>query len=440
MASKYARNFEIPAGFPELLKDFTREVLRAQPQNIYAFAAQFFENRKTDGFSSNAADVHDEDTMSRADIEQLVKELFVEADADRSGYLDRKEFKKLFQRLSKDLALKPSDVWRFMAEADENNDGQIDYHEFVPIATEIVQSIFAKMKLQKQKAEKRAQAQMRAEEILLHGLPSDELELVLQNVFKSADKDNSGFLSREEFRECMNNADLGFTRKEINILLSEIDENQDGLISYEEFIPICLEVLTRILADDILEFPTNSDDLTQFLLDLFRSGDAEESGYLSANHTRSLLRGADLGLTRLQICTILSEAELTEDNAINYVSFARTAAQMISNMIDFDAMTARAQNLRQNSAEALNGLTREQIETHLSTAFEAADQLGAGILDQPTVQQIIAEVAQTYGFGARQQRLLLHIADMDQAQMIQYHSIVESAYDSLKYLEREENQ
>jgi len=34
MASKYAKEFKVPEGFPETLRDFTREVLRDQPAEI----------------------------------------------------------------------------------------------------------------------------------------------------------------------------------------------------------------------------------------------------------------------------------------------------------------------------------------------------------------------------------------------------------------------
>ena len=43
MASKYLQKFPVPAGFQEILSDFTREVLRDQPENIIEYAAQYFE-------------------------------------------------------------------------------------------------------------------------------------------------------------------------------------------------------------------------------------------------------------------------------------------------------------------------------------------------------------------------------------------------------------
>lgn len=43
MASKYLQKYPVPAGFQEILHDFTREVLRDQPPNIIEYAAKYFE-------------------------------------------------------------------------------------------------------------------------------------------------------------------------------------------------------------------------------------------------------------------------------------------------------------------------------------------------------------------------------------------------------------
>lgn len=42
MASRYLQKFPIPSGFPELLHDFSREVLRDQPENIYEYGLLYF--------------------------------------------------------------------------------------------------------------------------------------------------------------------------------------------------------------------------------------------------------------------------------------------------------------------------------------------------------------------------------------------------------------
>lgn len=49
-------------------------------------------------------------------------------------------------------------------------------------------------------------------------------------------------LNRTEFKECLKAAKLGLTRKDINLIMSTVDMNRDGLISYEEFVPVCFQV------------------------------------------------------------------------------------------------------------------------------------------------------------------------------------------------------
>lgn len=55
MASKYLQKYPVPAGFQQILADFTREVLRDQPTNIIEYAAKYFEMlEKGDKFEFNS--------------------------------------------------------------------------------------------------------------------------------------------------------------------------------------------------------------------------------------------------------------------------------------------------------------------------------------------------------------------------------------------------
>lgn len=42
MASKYRKKFALPEGFYQVLEDYTREVLRDQPQDILEFSWLYF--------------------------------------------------------------------------------------------------------------------------------------------------------------------------------------------------------------------------------------------------------------------------------------------------------------------------------------------------------------------------------------------------------------
>jgi hypothetical protein len=79
--------------------------------------------------------------------------------------------------------------------------------------------------------------------------------LVVDKLLIKADVDKGGYLTRKEFVKCMKDANLGFTRKEINAMMSEVDENQDGQITYNEFAPVCFSVLTEMVALRTMDSP-----------------------------------------------------------------------------------------------------------------------------------------------------------------------------------------
>lgn len=64
----------------------------------------------------------------------------------------------------------------------------------------------------------------------------------MMRIFRKADVDRSGMLSRSEFRNALKAAKLGLTRKDINLIMFKVDTNNDQEISYEEFVPVCFQV------------------------------------------------------------------------------------------------------------------------------------------------------------------------------------------------------
>ena len=42
MAAKYVQEFKVPDGFPEILRDFTRELLRDQPTEMERYGYNYF--------------------------------------------------------------------------------------------------------------------------------------------------------------------------------------------------------------------------------------------------------------------------------------------------------------------------------------------------------------------------------------------------------------
>ena len=91
MSTKYQTGHQVPAEFPRILKEFVREILRYQPKNIYQFGAEYFEDKLQGGSQLSPLQ------MSEEQLIQYFHGIFLAADTDGSGLLDKSEFKKLMK-------------------------------------------------------------------------------------------------------------------------------------------------------------------------------------------------------------------------------------------------------------------------------------------------------------------------------------------------------
>jgi len=433
MASKYARQFALPDGFPQLLKDLTREVLRADPRDIHTFGYEYFSEAISR--RNNPDEYAEPERLSVEELTEKVGQLFVDADADGNGVLDRKEFKSVFIGLKEELSLTDKDVLRIMAEADENEDGQIEYSEFLPIAIDVMQSIYAKQDFEATALE-REEVLEDVRDYLLHGMPQEELEDELRNVFNEADGDGNGYLDRKEFVAVLKNADLGFTKREINIMLTEVDEDGDGKVSYDEFVPLCFQLLVELVAGDVATVPQDENDLRDFFLELF-GGSADEDGKLPHTLAIQLISDADLGLTRVQIHAIMSEAEEDEDGKIHHVQLAQAMSGMVLSLVNVQVQQDRAAKMKeiraQDNYNMVMGFTAEDMSAALNAAFASVDTSGSGQLAREDIKMVVSETLPSAPPKYVQSIMSLTRPDADG--MCEFSVVATQAFKVLQWLE-----
>ncbi|CEM34868.1 unnamed protein product [Vitrella brassicaformis CCMP3155] len=114
-------------------------------------------------------------------------------------------------------------------------------------------------------------AEKEAEEFLVQGMTAkEELTETIMTMFKEFDKDGKGFVSRSEFIDTMCSMELGLNRRELNALLFHVvDQDNDGTINYNEFVPFAYDMLHKLATLRLLENERKQDELAQFLKDLF---------------------------------------------------------------------------------------------------------------------------------------------------------------------------
>ncbi|GAB4826593.1 Calcium-dependent protein kinase 15 [Ancistrocladus abbreviatus] len=136
--------------------------------------------------------------MSNDEIKGL-KAMFANMDTDNSGTITYEELKTGLARLGSKLT--ETEVKQLMEAADVDGDGTINYIEFITATMH------------------------------RHRLQKDEN---LFKAFQYFDKDNSGFITRDELEAAMKEYGVG-DENSIKEILSEVDTDHDGRINYEEF-------------------------------------------------------------------------------------------------------------------------------------------------------------------------------------------------------------
>ena len=120
-------------------------------------------------------------------------------DVNGDGSLTFEEIKKGLE--GKDNA---ETILQIMQSADTDGSGEINYTEF--LAATMDANVFMR-------------------------------EDYLRTAFNMFDKDNSGFITKEELMEVIQaRAAVTISPKQIDQMMMDSDENNDGLINYEEFI------------------------------------------------------------------------------------------------------------------------------------------------------------------------------------------------------------
>jgi len=273
-------------------------------------------------------------------LSEIILATFVDADAEGKGYIDYQQFSNLFKSLSDQLPLSDKDIAFIMAEVDENQDGVIEYKEFVPLAVDLIESIYAKTTAQIAVAQADADAHEAAVASLLNGMPREDLEATLTGIFQQADKDGNGSLDRKEFQACLRSADLGLKRKQITALMAQTDIDGDGKVTYEEFVPTCFEMLIEMVSKEIKQNAESPElaAVEQFLMDNFQAEDEKTTGVLQFEAIRQIVSEAVVGLSRIQIHTVMSEAVQHQDGTVTYKDFAPVAAGVLLTMEDIRVM------------------------------------------------------------------------------------------------------
>lgn len=135
------------------------------------------------------------------EYEKTLSKIFQSIDKDKDGTISKDEFKIAYQFLDEKAFLLDEEIDQIFALVDTNNNGVIDYSEFIASATSVNQLLSEKQ---------------------------------LKAAFRALDLDGNGEISYQEFEETFS-AGLEIDKQELKSMFSEFDNSKDGMINFEEF-------------------------------------------------------------------------------------------------------------------------------------------------------------------------------------------------------------
>ena len=139
---------------------------------------------------------------------------------------------------------------------------------------------------------------------------SDETITQFQAIFELFDKDNSGNISTKELGTVMRNLGQNPSEEELKQMIREVDLNGNGTIDFKEF--MCLMV--KKMKDN---------DLDEELQAAFKVFDKDQNGYITSHELRHTMTNLGENLTPEEVEEMIKEADLDNDQQIDYDEFMK---------------------------------------------------------------------------------------------------------------------
>lgn len=134
-----------------------------------------------------------------------IKQAFSLFDKNGDGKINTKELGTVMESLGENPT--EAELKEMISEVDTDGSGTIEWSEFL-----------------KMMKERKKEEEFNEEE--------------LSDVFKVFDKDNSGFISASELKEVSSKLGRNLTDEDVKEMMKETDLDEDGKISYEEFVKL----------------------------------------------------------------------------------------------------------------------------------------------------------------------------------------------------------
>lgn len=139
---------------------------------------------------------------------------------------------------------------------------------------------------------------------------SEEQKADIKEAFDLFDKEGTGKIETKELKVAIRALGFEPKKEEINKMLSEIDKEESGMISYEEFLMLMTQKMTE-------------KDSKEEIMKAFRLFDDDETGKISFKNLKRVAKELGENLTDEELQKMIDEADRDGDGEINQDEFLR---------------------------------------------------------------------------------------------------------------------
>merc|ERR1711871_433403 len=335
------------------------------------------------------------------------------------GVLSPIEFADLLSRSG--FNLRPAVILKLVKEADVNQDGVIEYEEFIPAMLRLrnaPKSYFDD-----------APENVAADMPKWDEVPEAMLEKYLGKLFAIGDTNGDGVLQPQEFLELLTRCGLRFPAEVVLEIFLKADANEDGVIEYDEFIPAMKAIIAgaKEAQSGGNDMPSIEDVppamLERYFQKLFAVADVNGDGVLQPSEFKRLLELSGFNFDQATVRKLLNAADVNQDGVIEYDEFVPVAMEILKAQKASEASGV-------SNMPALEDVPPAMLKRYLQKLFAVADVNGDGVL-QPAEFKRLLELS-GFNFPPATVRKLLNAADVNKDGVIEYDEFVPVALEILK--------
>ncbi|MFX1393133.1 MAG: EF-hand domain-containing protein [Promethearchaeota archaeon] len=150
---------------------------------------------------------------------------------------------------------------------------------------------------------------------MLFEIENEELHKIREQ-FAFFDEDRSGSITINELGNIYKALGHNFTEKELLEMMNDSDLNQDGYITFHEFLSMYKKhVYIKIQEEKLME--------------AFRICDSDGSKYVTIDELKRIMREVGENLKDKQIRSMLKEVDMDRDDKINFEEFIKLMKSII---------------------------------------------------------------------------------------------------------------